>query len=123
MFNAALQHIRTSYLSISQNLPQTWCPRLDSVFVTSLGEASEVKATDRELSKTQALVLDAVAPLTHLLSKVDGEDYTVNDAKEVRESLKLVGNASSHLICESRTWLTRVSCSIITTTIWPRFRD
>lgn len=98
MSNAARRHIRTGYPSVSQSLPQTRCPRLDPVFVTSLAKASEVKATDRELAKAQALVLDAVAPLTHLLSKVDGEEYTVDEAKEtVRESLKLIGNASLNI--------------------------
>ena len=91
MSNAAQRHIRTGYPSIGQSLPQTQCPRLDLVFVTSLTKASEVKATDSELAKAQALVFGAVALMTHLLSKVDGEDYTVDEAKQtVRESLKLL---------------------------------
>ena len=94
MSNTARRHIRTSYLSISQSLPETRCPRLDPAFVTFLATVLEVKATDKEFTKAQALVLDTVASLTHLLSKADGEDYTVDEAKEtVTESLKLIGNA------------------------------
>jgi len=94
--NAERRHLRSCYPST--DLPHTRCPRLDPVFKTSLAKSADVKAVDKELARAQALVLDSVGPLTHLISKVGNEGYTVEEAEETaRDALRLVANASMNI--------------------------
>ena len=94
--NAERRRLRSCYPST--DLPQTRCPRLDPVFKTSLARSSDVKAADKELARAQALVLDSVGPLTHLLTRIGEEDYTVEEAERaVMDAVQLVGNASLHI--------------------------
>ena len=94
--NAERRQLRSCYPSA--DLPHTRCPRLDSVFKTSLAKSAEVKAVDKELARAQALVLDSVGPLTQLLTKIGDENYSIEDAERtVQDAIQLVGNASLHL--------------------------
>lgn len=81
-------------------IPQTRCPKLDPIFKTAAASKAEVKATDTELARLQAFVLDPAAPLFHLLAEIDnqGSDVSIADVRHViSEALRLVGNASSQI--------------------------
>ena len=85
-------------------LSSTACPKLDKILKPNLtSETKAKKAKDRHLSKTQALVLDAVGPLTTILeSTARGKFDADATIKAVRTALKLLGNASGHLAMERR---------------------
>ena len=80
-------------------LPQTRCPKLDAVF-KSAPVKTETKTADAELGKIQALVLDPVGPLLHLIERLQNEDeeLTTEDAvASLHDALRLVGNASCQI--------------------------
>lgn len=82
-------------------LPATACPKLDKIMKQSL--SSQTKFRDKQLSKTQALVLDAVGPLASILETATKGKLTEEMAVEaVQTALKLLGNASCHLAAERR---------------------
>ena len=75
-------------------LPITACPKLDKIMKQN--QSSQTKVKDRQLSKTQALVLDAVGPLAFVLEAA--AQLTEEAAVEAAQTaLKLLGNASCHL--------------------------
>ena len=65
----------------TSTVAQTRFPRLDPVFKVSRAKAQDVKALDRELARVQAQVHDAVGPLLHLLSGVELEGLSVDEAQ------------------------------------------
>ena len=82
-------------------LSATACPKLDKIMKQNL--SSQTKTKDRQLSKTQALVLDAVGPLAYILEAAGQDNFTMADAVDaVQTALKLLGNASCHLAMERR---------------------
>ena len=77
------------------------CPKVDKILKQNL--SSQTKARDRQLSKSQALVLDAVGPLAFVLDSAASESLTQDSTVEaVQTALKLLGNASCHLATERR---------------------
>ena len=93
--NTERRRVRNAYATTA--LPDTRCPRLDPVFKASLNK-SGAKAVDAELARVQAFVLDPVAPLVHLLHKLDDEEFTVEEARmATQDALRLLGNASAQI--------------------------
>ena len=91
------RNIRNAF-PVTATIPQNKCPCLDPVFRSSLNGTEGVKALDKELSKAHSLVHDSVGPLAHFLTRADEEDFSVDKVKSiVRDSLKLIGNASTNL--------------------------
>lgn len=95
--NSERRRLRNSYPTTG--LPQTKCPRLDPVFKSSLGSKTDVKAIDTELARAQAFVLDPVGPLSYMLGKLESDQGISFDelGKAIRESITLLGNASSQI--------------------------
>ena len=82
-------------------LNATACPKVDKILKQNL--SSQTKARDRQLSKSQALVLDAVGPLAFVLESAARGSLTQESAIEAAQTaLKLLGNASCHLATERR---------------------
>ena len=81
--------------------PCTACPKLDKILKSSLSH--QTKAKDKQLSKAQALLLDAVGPLAYLLEEASKGSLTQESALEASQmALKLLGNASGHMSTERR---------------------
>ena len=79
----------------------TACPTLDKVIKGRLPAAT--KSRDRQLAKQQALMLDAVGPITHILEEVVKGQLTHKCAIEATQTaLRLLGNASVHSCYERR---------------------
>jgi hypothetical protein len=79
----------------------TKCPRLDSVVKQNLGK--DVKDADVSVAKIQALTLDTVAPLVHILEEAQRGTLTSQmDTETAGAALTLLGNAVSHLTSERR---------------------
>ena len=77
------------------------CPKLDKILKPSL--SGDTKAKDRQLSKSQALVLDAAGHLAAILeSKARGNFNLDSVVDAVHTALKLLGNASCHSAVERR---------------------
>ena len=74
----------------------TKCPKLDTTLKSKLPKTC--KDADRPLAKTQALLLDAVGPLAHLLEQELSKDV----AEAVTQSLRFLGNASATISNERR---------------------
>ena len=68
----------------------TKCPKLDTTLKSKLPKQS--KDADRLMAKAQALLLDAVGPLAHILEQ---PDVPQNITEVVTQSLKFLGNASA----------------------------
>ena len=76
------------------NIPAIACPSLDKVIKGRL--SAETKSRDKQISKQQALCLDAVGPLTHILEEAAKGELTQKAALEAAQTaLKLLGNASA----------------------------
>ena len=62
--------------------------------------SKSTKTNDKVLARLQALMLDAVGPLTHLLEKLNSEEAEI-DTDEVgyvvESAITLIGNASSQM--------------------------
>ena len=103
--NAERRRLRNSYPTTG--LPQTKCPRLDPVFKSSLASKTDTKAIDSELARAQAFILDPIGPLTYILGKLESDQGVSSEelGKTLRESITLLGNASSQI---SRTRRKRV---------------
>ena len=83
------------------NITATACPSLDKVIKGRL--SAETKSRDKQISKQQALCLDAVGPLTHILEEAAKGELTQKAALEAAQTaLKLLGNASAHASRERR---------------------
>ena len=75
------------------NTPATACPNLDKVIKGRLPAAT--KSRDKQLAKQQALMLDAVGPITHLLEEaVKGQLSQKSAVEAAQTALKFLGNAS-----------------------------
>ena len=74
----------------------TKCPKLDTMLKSKLPK--QCKDADRPLAKNQALLLDAVGPLTHLLEK----ELPKEIADTVTQSIRFLGNASANISSERR---------------------
>ena len=82
-------------------MQSTACPKVDKILKQNL--SSQTKTRDRQLSKSQALVLDAVGPLAFVLESAARGSLTQESTVEaVRTALRLLGNASCHLATERR---------------------
>ena len=83
------------------NTTVTACPNLDKVIKSRL--PATTKSRDRQLAKQQALMLDAVGPVTYILeeaAKGQLNQKAVIDAAQT--ALRLLGNASVHASRERR---------------------
>ena len=79
----------------------TRCPKLDPVAKQLLQR--EQKAADGAMAKLQTLLLDAVAPLVHIVEEAGKGSLSVQQAAEAAKSaLSLLGNASAHMSRECR---------------------
>ena len=77
------------------------CPRLDKLLKGNL--AAQTKSKDKAMAKSQALLLDAVGPLTFLLEELDKGTLTPQTTREAAQTaLKLLGNASCHISADRR---------------------
>ena len=75
------------------NTPFTACPSMDKLLKSRL--SASAKTWDRTLAKHQALMLDAVGPITHILEEAAKGQLTPKTAVEAAQTaLKLLGNAS-----------------------------
>ena len=71
----------------------TACPTIDKVLKGRLPAATKLR--DRQLAKQQALMLDAVGPVTYILESAAKGELTQKPAIEaIQTALKLLGNAS-----------------------------
>jgi hypothetical protein len=83
------------------NTTATACPNLDKVIKGRLPAAT--KSRDRQLAKMQALTLDAVGPITHILEEAVKGQLTQKGAIEAAQTaLRLLSNASVHSCRERR---------------------
>ena len=79
----------------------TACPTMDKVIKGRLPAATKLR--DRQLAKQQALMLDAVGPVTYILeSAVKGELTQKAAIEAAQTALKLLGNASGNANRERR---------------------
>lgn len=83
------------------NLPATACPNLDKVVKGRLPAVT--KSRDKQLAKQQALLLDAVGPITTILEGAAKGELTQKSVLDAAQTaLKLLGNASAHMSQERR---------------------
>ena len=83
------------------NTPYTACPTLDKIVKSRLSPTT--KSRDKTLAKTQALLLDAVGPITYILEEAAKGQLTSKGGLEAAQSaLKLLGNASMHITRDRR---------------------
>ena len=76
-------------------------PFMDKLVKSRLHPAT--KSRDRQLSKEQALLLDAAGPLTYVLEEAVRGTLTLDESiAACEQSLMFIGNASSHLNRERR---------------------
>ena len=77
--------------------PQSTCPKLNHVVKGNISK--DTKEADRTLVKLQTLVIDAVAPLMHMLEEAQSGKLTNDDTsvKASKLTLSLLGNASAHI--------------------------
>lgn len=79
----------------------TKCPKLDNTVKAQLPK--ECKDADRPLARLQALLLDAVGPLSALLELHQGGQLTPEKAVEATsQALRFLGNASANISVERR---------------------
>ena len=79
----------------------TACPNMDKVIKTRLSAVT--KSQDKQLARQQALLLDAVGPITYLLEEATKGELNQKKAVEAAQTaLKLLGNASAHVNRERR---------------------
>ncbi len=81
--------------------PKTACPTLDKVIKSRL--SANTKSSDKTLAKQQALLLDAVGPLSHILEEATNEQLSVKGTVDaVQTALRFLGNASMNINRERR---------------------
>ena len=79
----------------------TRCPKLDPVAKQLFQR--EQKQADTSLAKLQTIVLDAVAPLVHIVNEAQQGTLSVEQMVEAaKTALSLLGNASAHVSRERR---------------------
>ena len=81
----------------------TKAPTLDQVMGSQCSKLT--KLNDWSLSRVQALMLDALAPLTEVMEQFNSEAELSSEviAKAVEDAIKLLGNASSQMSSLRRT--------------------
>ena len=91
--NAERRQLKQRY--IVPDTPFTTSPRLDKVMAAECSKST--KSADLQLSRIQALFLDAVGPLSGLIDGINkGTEVTVDDVEgAVKAALTFLGNASS----------------------------
>ena len=103
--------LRRQYLV--PDMPLTMAPKLDKVMAAECVPA--VRSSDQTLARLQALVLDAVGPLTDLLERINrsvpsegqeneeeqGVDLSIGDS--VQSALAFLGNAATQFSAYRRT--------------------
>lgn len=79
----------------------TKCPKLDATIKAQVPKAC--KDADRQLGRLQALVLDAVGPLTHIVEQGQKGTLTPEVAAEAAtQALRFLGNASASISLDRR---------------------
>ena len=82
------------------DLPETKCPRLDSVFKSSAVK-KEAKDSDGEFARLQAFIHDPAAPLIAMLHDMEQEDEDCLSVEQFKAALyaaiQLLGNASAQV--------------------------
>ena len=97
--NATRRSIRDKYGAPNTNT--TWCPTLDKLVKNRLPQAA--KSRDKTLAKQQALVLDAVGPLTAVMEDaINGQLTTRKTIEAIQTALRFIGNASMNINRERR---------------------
>ena len=87
-------------------IEDTKCPELDNVVKQNL--VKEIKDSDASVAKQQTLLLDAVAPLVHILEEAQRSTLTAKTVADAAGAvLALLGNASAHMTCEHRKQVLR----------------
>ena len=88
--------------------PVTMAPKLDKVMAAEC--LPGVRSTDQSLARLQALMLDAVSPLTDLLEKMgnseDGNEETLDFQvveDTIQSALAFLGNAATQFLIYRRT--------------------
>ena len=83
------------------DMEATQCPKMDPVAKQLLQK--EQKQADAALAKLQMLVVDAVAPLVHIVEEAAKGTLNGEKASEVaKAAISLLGNASAHISRERR---------------------
>ena len=83
------------------NTVATACPNMDKVIKSRLPAVTKLR--DRQLAKQQALMLDAVGPVTYILEEaVKGQLNQKSVIDAAQTALHLLGNASMHANRERR---------------------
>ena len=83
------------------NTTYTACPSMDKIVKGRLSAAT--KSRDKQLARQQALLLDAVGPITYILEEATKGQLTQKSAMEAAQTaLKLMGNASMQANRERR---------------------
>ena len=104
-FKGPLQNVHRRRLKEKFGVPNTPCtavPSLDKVLKSRV--SPEVKAKDKEISKLQALALDAIGQLAFILDSALDESLTAKDNIEaVQTAVRLLGNFAAHCNRERRT--------------------
>ena len=97
--NTARRQLKEKYGA--PNISATACPNVDKVIKGRLNAVT--KSRDKQMAKQQALMLDAVGPLTHILEEAAKGELTQRSAVDAAQTaLKLLGNASAHASRERR---------------------
>lgn len=79
----------------------TKCPKLDRVVKGSVSK--DTKDADNTLAKMQTLMLDAVAPLVHIVESTNSGNLTIDTSvKAAKLALRLLASASAHVSKERR---------------------
>uniref|UniRef100_A0A1X7UTC5 Uncharacterized protein n=1 Tax=Amphimedon queenslandica TaxID=400682 RepID=A0A1X7UTC5_AMPQE len=97
LLNEDRKRLRKMFLT--PDLPETKCPRLDSVF-KSTAVKKDAKDTDSEFTCLQAFIHDPAAPLLAMLKDVkqDGEELSTEQFKAaLTTAIQLLGNASAQV--------------------------
>ena len=94
------------------DMPLTMAPKLDKVMAAECVPA--VRTSDQSLARLQALMLDAVGPLTHLLEKISESSPSDGGVEEqgvdlqvvedsIQSALAFLGNAATQFSAYRRT--------------------
>ncbi len=97
--NASRRTIRDKFGA--PNTPKTACPTLDKVMKSRL--SANTKSRDKTLAKQQALLLDAVGPLAHILEEATTGQLSIKGTMDaVPTAPWFLGNANMNINRERR---------------------
>ena len=107
---ATQELLKRSFVSLKNakrlQVRNTKAPTFDQVMASQCSKST--KSTDRTLSRVQALMLDAMAPLSEVMEIFHSDVEEVSSelvAKAVENAITLIGNASSQMSALRRTWV------------------